>query len=69
MEKVSAKNAPTIAADNVAEIKDYLNTELFDDIKVVNTDDLNHEYSSEIDDDLEKNIFKYIWGYFRTLID
>jgi len=54
VEKVSAKNASTTAADNVAEIKDYLNTELFDDIKVVDTDDLNHEYSSEIDDDLEK---------------
>ena len=55
IEKVSAKDAPITVADDVAEIKDYLNAELFDDVRIVNTNDLNNnEDSNDIDDDLEK---------------
>ncbi len=55
VEKVSANDAPTTAADNVAEIKDYLNPRLFDDVRIVSTNDLhNNAESNDIDDDLEK---------------
>ena len=54
MEKVSAENASTTTAEDVAEIKDYLNPKLFDDIKVINTSDLNEDSSLEINDDLEE---------------
>ena len=55
VEKVSANDAPTTAADNVAEIKDYLNPRLFDDVRIVSTNDLNNNAeSNDIDDDLEK---------------
>ena len=42
VEKVSANDAPTTAADNVAEIIDYLNPRLFDDVRIVSTNDLNN---------------------------
>ena len=55
VEKVSANDAPTTAADNVAEIIDYLNPRLFDDVRIVSTNDLNNNAdSNDIDDDLEK---------------
>ena len=53
MEKVSAENAPATTAKDVAEIKDYLNPKLFDDIKVINTSDLNEDSSLEVNADLE----------------
>ena len=54
MEKVSAENASATTAEDVAEIKDYLNPKLFDDIKVINTSDLNEDSSLEVNDDLEE---------------
>ena len=54
MEEVSAANASTTTAEDVAEIKDYLNPKLFDDIKVINTSDLREDSSLEANDDLEE---------------
>jgi len=53
MEEVSAENAPTTTAEDVAEIKDYLNPKLFDDIKVINTSDFHEDSSLEVNEDLE----------------
>ena len=53
-EEVSAENAPTTTAEDVAEIKDYLNPKLFDDIKVINTSDFHGDSSLEVNEDLEE---------------
>ena len=41
VEKASADEASTTTADNVAEIADYLNPELFNDIKTLSDSDLD----------------------------
>ena len=41
VEKASADNASTTTADNVAEIVDYLNPELFNDVKTLIDSDLD----------------------------
>ena len=41
VEKASAEEASTTMADNVAEIADYLNPELFNDVKTLTVTDLD----------------------------
>ena len=41
VEKASADDASTTTADNVAEIADYLNPELFNDVKTLSDSDLD----------------------------
>ena len=55
VEKVSADNASTTTADNVAEIADYLNPELFNDVKTLSDSDLDeNSNSTEVSDEIEK---------------
>ena len=54
-EKVSAYNASTTTADNVAEITDYLNPELFNDVKTLNDSDLEgNSNPTQVSDELEE---------------
>ena len=55
VEEASADDASTTTADNVAEIVDYLNPELFDDVKILSDSDLDeNSNSTEVSDELEK---------------
>ena len=54
-EKVSAYNASTTTADNVAEITDYLNPELFNDVKTLSDSDLEgNSNPTQVSDELEE---------------
>ena len=54
-EKVSAYNASTTTADNVAEITDYLNPELFNDVKTLSDSDLERNSNpTQVSDELEE---------------
>ena len=54
-EKVSAYNASTTTADNVAEITDYLNPELFKYVKTLSDSDLEEDSNpTQVSDELEK---------------
>ena len=54
-EKVSAYNASTTTADNVAEITDYLNPELFNDVKTLSDSDLDENSNpTQVSDELEE---------------
>ena len=54
-EKVSVENAPAPQAENVAEIKDYLSTELFSEVRVVNQSELiDGREDNEVDNELEQ---------------
>ena len=62
-EDVSAEETPTAPAELVAETKNYLNPELFDDIRVVARSEMTEAIDPEvIDPELEK-------AYSGTLID
>ena len=62
-EDVSAEETPTAPAELVAETKNYLNPELFDDIRVVARSEMTEAIETEvIDPELEK-------AYSGTLID
>ncbi|HJM94795.1 MAG TPA: S1 RNA-binding domain-containing protein, partial [Candidatus Marinimicrobia bacterium] len=62
-EDVSAEETPTAPAEIVAETKNYLNPELFDDIRVVARSEMTEAIDPEvIDPELEK-------AYSGTLID
>ncbi|MEE3203869.1 MAG: 30S ribosomal protein S1 [Candidatus Neomarinimicrobiota bacterium] len=62
-EDVSAEESPTAPAEIVAETKNYLNPELFDDIRVVARSEMTEAIDPEvIDPELEK-------AYSGTLID
>ena len=53
--KASAEDASTTTADNVAEIADYLNPELFNDVKTLSDSDLDENSNpTEVSDELEK---------------
>ena len=55
VEKASAYNASTTTADNVAEITDYLNPELFNDVKTLSDSDLEENSNpTQVSDELEK---------------
>ena len=55
VEKASADDASTTTADNVAEIADYLNPELFNDVKTLSDSDLDKNSSpTEVSDEIEK---------------
>ena len=55
VEKASADEASTTTADNVAEIADYLNPELFHDVKTLSDSDLDENLNpNEVPDELEK---------------
>ena len=55
VEKASADEASTTMAGNVAEIADYLNPELFNDIKTLSDSDLDENLNpNEVSDELEK---------------
>ena len=55
VEKASAEEASTTMADNVAEIADYLNPELFNDVKTLSDSDLYEKLNpNEVSDELEK---------------
>ncbi len=55
VEKASADEASTTTADNVAEIADYLNPELFNDVKTLSDSDLDENSNpTEVSDELEK---------------
>ena len=55
VEKASADDASTTTADNVAEIADYLNPELFNDVKTLSDSDLDENSNpTEVSDELEK---------------
>ena len=55
VEKASANDASTTTADNVAEIADYLNPELFNDVKTLSDSDLDENSNpTEVSDELEK---------------
>ena len=55
VEKASADNASTTTADNVAEIADYLNPELFNDIKTLSDSDMDESSDpTEVSDEIEK---------------
>ena len=55
VEKASAEDASTTTADNVAEIADYLNPELFNDVKTLSDSDLDENLShTEVSDEIEK---------------
>ena len=59
----SGKKAPTTPAETVAETKNYLNPDLFNDIRVVSRSEISETTDSDfIDPDLEK-------AYSGTLID
>ena len=54
-EKVSVYNASTTTADNVAEITDYLNPELFKDVKTLSDSDLEENSNpTQVSDEIEK---------------
>tara|TARA_Y100000590_G_scaffold467019_1_gene644353 strand:+ start:162 stop:2111 length:1950 start_codon:yes stop_codon:yes gene_type:complete len=62
-EDVSAEETPTAPAEPVAEIKNYLNPELFDNIRVIERSEMTETNETEIiDPELEK-------AYYGTLID
>ena len=44
---ISVEDTPTISTNNLEEIKDYLDSSLFDEIKVVNIDEENKDNSSD----------------------
>ena len=50
VEKTSVEEAPTAPAEVVAEIKDYLNPELFQDVRVVDKNELEHDNESSGDE-------------------
>ena len=55
VEKASADDASTTTADNVAEIADYLNPDLFNDIKTLSDSDLDESSNpTEVSDEIEK---------------
>ena len=57
VEKTSAKEASAAQVEVVAEIKDYLNPELFQDVRVVDKNELEHDNrssSDEVNTELEK---------------
>ncbi|HIB05843.1 MAG TPA: S1 RNA-binding domain-containing protein, partial [Candidatus Marinimicrobia bacterium] len=64
VEKTSAEEAPTAPAEVVAEIKDYLNPELFQDVRVVDKNELEHNNESsgdEVNAELE-NLYSNTFG-------
>ena len=64
VEKTSAEEAPTAPAEVVAEIKDYLNPELFQDVRVVDKNELEHDNESgsdEVNTEL-KNLYSNTFG-------
>ena len=62
-EDVSAGETPTAPAEPVAETKNYLNPELFDNIRVIERSEMTETNETEIlDPELEK-------AYYGTLID
>ena len=55
IEKVSADNTPAPQAENVAEIKDYLSAELFNEVRIVDQSELIEELEgTEADNELEQ---------------
>ena len=61
VEKASAEDASTTTADNVAEIADYLNPELFNDVKTLSVSDLDENANStDPSDEIEK---KYMYTF------
>ena len=50
VEKTSVEEAPTAPAEVVAEIKDYLNPELFQDVRVIDKNELEHDNESSSDE-------------------
>ena len=64
VEKTSAKEAPAAQVEVVAEIKDYLNPELFQDVRVVDKNELEHDNKSssdEVNTELE-NLYSNTFG-------
>ena len=64
VEKTSAEEAPTTPAEVVAEIKDYLNPELFQDVRVVDKNELEHDNESsgnKVNAELE-NLYSNTFG-------
>ena len=64
VEKTSAKEAPAAQVEVVAEIKDYLNPELFHDVRVVDKNELEHDNKSssdEVNTELE-NLYSNTFG-------
>ena len=64
VEKTSVEEAPTVPAEVVAEIKDYLNPELFQDVRVVDKNELEHDNESgsdEVNTEL-KNLYSNTFG-------
>ena len=64
VEKTSAEEAPATPAEVVAEIKDYLNPELFQDVRVVDKNELEHDNESgsdEVNTEL-KNLYSNTFG-------
>ena len=64
VEKTSVEEAPTAPAEVVAEIKDYLNPELFQDVRVVDKNELEHDNESgsdEVNTEL-KNLYSNTFG-------
>ena len=64
VEKTSAKEAPATQVEVVAEIKDYLNPELFQDVRVVDKNELEHDNKSssdEVNPELE-NLYSNTFG-------
>jgi len=64
VEKTSAKEAPATQVEVVAEIKDYLNPELFQDVRVVDKNELEHDNKSssdEVNTELE-NLYSNTFG-------
>ena len=64
VEKTSAEEAPAAPAEVVAEIKDYLNPELFQDVRVVDKNELEHDNESgsdEVNTEL-KNLYSNTFG-------
>ncbi|MEE3153309.1 MAG: S1 RNA-binding domain-containing protein, partial [Candidatus Neomarinimicrobiota bacterium] len=64
VEKTSADEVPTAPVEVVAEIKDYLNPELFQDVRVIDKNELEHDNESsgdEVNAELE-NLYANTFG-------
>ena len=64
VEKTSAKEAPAAKVEIVTEIKNYLNPELFQDVRVVDKNELEHDNKSgsdEVNTELE-NLYSKTFG-------
>ena len=64
VEKTSAKEAPAAKVEIVTEIKNYLNPELFQDVRVVDKNELQHDNKSssdEVNTELE-NLYSNTFG-------